>query len=61
LEAGTDLRSIESLLGKKSSKTTEIYTHITIKGFDQKKSTLNNIKIIKTHYYLNYYLTLHFE
>jgi integrase/recombinase XerD len=45
LENGTDIRYIQSLLGHESSKTTEIYTHITTKGFDQIKSPLDNLDI----------------
>ena len=45
LEQGTDLRYIQSLLGHESSKTTEIYTHITTKGFDQIVSPLDNPEI----------------
>jgi integrase/recombinase XerD len=45
LENGTDLRYIQSLLGHSSSKTTEIYTHITTKGFGQIKSPLDNLEI----------------
>jgi integrase/recombinase XerD len=42
---GTDLRYIQDLLGHSSSKTTEIYTHITTKGFDQIKSPLDMLEI----------------
>ena len=45
LENGTDLRYIQSLLGHSSSKTTEIYTHITTKGFDQIKNPLDKFDI----------------
>jgi site-specific recombinase XerD len=45
LEAGTDLRYIQSLLGHESSKTTEIYTHITRKGFDQIINPLDKLNI----------------
>ena len=45
LESGTDLRYIQSLLGHTSSKTTEIYTHITTKGFDQIKNPMDKLEI----------------
>lgn len=43
LENGTDLRYIQSFLGHANSKTTEIYTHITTKGFDQIKSPMDKL------------------
>ena len=45
LETGTNIRYIHSLLGHSSGKTTEIYTHITTKGFDQIKSPLDKLEI----------------
>ena len=37
IENGIDLRYIQEMMGHESSKTTEIYTHITTKGLDQIK------------------------
>jgi site-specific recombinase XerD len=45
LENGTDIRYIQALLGHESSKTTEIYTHITTKGFDQIVNPLDKLEI----------------
>jgi len=45
LENGVDLRYIQAMLGHESSKTTEIYTHITTKGFDQIKSPLDQLDL----------------
>jgi site-specific recombinase XerD len=41
LENGTDLRHIQLLLGHKSSKTTEIYTHVATNTFTQIKNPLD--------------------
>jgi site-specific recombinase XerD len=45
LEKGVDLRYIQELLGHESSKTTEIYTHITKKGWNALKSPLDDLDI----------------
>lgn len=43
LEGGTDLRYIQELLGHSSSKTTEIYTHVTQKNISNIQSPLDRI------------------
>lgn len=43
LESGTDLRYIQELLGHKSSKTTEIYTHVSNKDIGRIKSPLDSL------------------
>lgn len=43
LEEGTDLRYIQELLGHASPKTTEIYTHVSIKDIRRIKSPLDRI------------------
>lgn len=45
LEHGVDIRYIQELLGHQSSKTTEIYTHITQRGLGKIKSPFDNFDI----------------
>ena len=44
LENGTDVRYIQNLLGHSSSKTTEVYTHVTSKALSGIKSPLDNLE-----------------
>jgi integrase/recombinase XerD len=48
LEGGVDLRYIQELLGHQSSKTTEIYTHVTEKSIKNILSPLDKIMLGKT-------------
>ena len=43
LEGGTDLRYIQELLGHRSSKTTEVYTHVQRKDLVRIESPLDTL------------------
>ncbi len=45
LEKGTDLRYIQTLLGHSSSKTTEIYTHVSSKALGNIRSPLDDLDL----------------
>lgn len=45
LEAGTDLRYIQEILGHRSSKTTEIYTHVSTHNIQKIKSPFDDMEL----------------
>ena len=44
-EKGVDLRYVREMLGHASIKTTEIYTHITKKGWEKVKSPIDDLNL----------------
>lgn len=47
LDSGTDIRTVQSLLGHKDVKTTMIYTHVTLEKGTGTKSPLDHLAIIE--------------
>ena len=45
LESGVDLQYIQELLGHKSSKTTEVYTHVSNREMSKIKNPLDTLQI----------------
>ncbi len=52
LEGGTDLRFIQILLGHNSSKTTEIYTHVSQKSLQNIQSPLDRLQLTNKEFKL---------
>jgi len=46
LENGADMRYIQTLMGHSSTKTTEIYTQITIKHIKDIERSLNFLNLV---------------
>ena len=45
LESAKDLRYVQEILGHRSSKASEIYTHLSNKDIDKFESSLDNLNV----------------
>ncbi len=45
MDTGVDLRIIQELLGHKSSKTTEIYTHVSMRNLRNIKNPIDAFEL----------------
>jgi len=53
LDMGVDLRIIQEFLGHKSSRTREIYTHVSMKNLQNVKNPIDGFDIYTKHEHIS--------